>query len=99
MRSGPFEISGGYPRDRVVRQMRSRAEIMNVTIEITRGNSPRERFQGTRRHHRSAADAIHEAERLLLTRRTANPKNPPEGYRVLDRSGKLVDCGCGSARE
>jgi hypothetical protein len=79
--------------------MRGQAEIMKFTIEITRGNSPRERLQGSRRHHRCAADAIHEAERLLRTLRIANPKNPPEGYRVLDRSGKLVDCGWGSASE
>lgn len=88
----------GYPRNRVPRQKRTGAEIMRFTIEITRGSSPRERFEGRRRHHPSAADAIHEAERLLHTLRNANPENPPEGYRVLDRNGKLVDCGWGSAR-
>lgn len=71
---------------------------MKFTIEITRGNSPRERLQRIRQRHRSAADAIREAERLLQTLRTANPENPPEGYRVLDPGDRLVDCGWRSAR-
>jgi hypothetical protein len=72
---------------------------MRFTIEITRGSSPRERFQFKRQYHRCAADAIDEAERLLQSLRTANPENPPQGYRVLDRGDKLVDCGWGSARD
>jgi len=66
---------------------------MRFTIEITRGNSPRQRFLRKRQRHSSAAQAIKEAERLLHRLRTANPANPPEGYRILDRSDKLVDCG------
>jgi hypothetical protein len=87
-----------YPLDRVARQKRSEARTVKFTIEITRGSSPRERFQLRRQDHRSAADAIDEAARLLQSLRTANPENPPEGYRVLDRRDKLVDCGWGSAR-
>ena len=71
---------------------------MKFTIEITRGSSPRERFRRKRRRHPSAAHAIDEAERLLEALRAANPDNPPEGYRVLDRRDKLVDCGWGSTR-
>jgi hypothetical protein len=87
-----------YPLDCVAPGQRSEAGIMKFTIEITRGSSPRKRFQRKRQHYRSAAAAITEAEKLLQTLRAANPENPPEGYRVLDRSDKLVDCGWGSAR-
>jgi hypothetical protein len=72
---------------------------MKFTIEITRGSSPRERLECKRQKHRTAAAAIDEAARLLQTLRTANPENPPEGYRVLDGSNKVVDCGWRSVRD
>jgi hypothetical protein len=71
---------------------------MKFTIEITRGSSPRQRVRRKRQTHRSATAAIEAAERLLQALRTADPENPPEGYRVLDRGDRLVDCGWGSAR-
>src|SRR5215472_19074524 len=79
-----------WARGSRARRMRNEARIMKFTIEITRGSSPRELFQRIRQRHRSAVDAITEAERLLQTLRAANPENPPEGYRVLDPSDKLV---------
>jgi hypothetical protein len=87
-----------FGENRVFTGCGNEARIMKFTIEITRGSSPRELFQRTRQRHRSAVDAIREAERLLQTLRIANPENPPEGYRVLDPSDKPVDCGWRSAR-